>query len=147
MTQDDIVTVPERQSDARTVDIRRSHPNLYYAITILAVACIALGLNFLLTTPTFSPLNIPKEVIGITFMVLGVSKMILLNFHRDLKLLRVVMAITFSFIMFWGLINSRQAFAGKSSFQLSIVYLTIAALEFPLLIEGSVNPYTERKKK
>lgn len=51
-------TVPSR------VYLRETHPNLYRALTIIALVFVALGFNFLLTTPTFQQYEIPKNYIG-----------------------------------------------------------------------------------
>lgn len=126
------------------VDIHKRHPNLYYMITVFCFLNIALGFNFYFSQPTFDPLHIHKNVIGTIFMVLGVSKLLFLNVSRNLKVLRALMAFGVGLLFFWGLANTQQFFAGKSSLQLPLLYLALSFLQFPMLIEPAVNPVTQK---
>lgn len=129
------------------VSIRKTHPNLYISLMTIAVASIALGVNLHYFTPTFRPYGISEELIGACFSVLGLSQLIFLNLYHNLKLVRLVLAMSISFMLFWGLSNTQQSFAGKASFQLPILLITLAALQIPLLVEPSTNPMTSNKKK
>lgn len=123
-------------------NIFRTHRNLFVAITILAVMELALAANLYLSKPTFTPYGIPREAIATVFLLLGTSQLFFLNIRRNLKLVRLMIASTMAFMLFWGITNTQQAFAGKSSYQLPILYIGLAALQFPLLIEPSINPIT-----
>lgn len=139
----DVMSRKSRRAIKR-VDIRKRHPNLYYLITVFCFMNIALGFNFFFTTPTFDPLHIPKWAIGTIFMAVGVSKLFFLNVSRNLKVLRALMAFCVALLFFWGLANTQQFFAGRSSLQLPLLYLALSFLQFPVLIEPAVNPVTEK---
>lgn len=129
------------------VDIHKRHPNLYYLITVFCFMNIALGFNFFFTTPTFTaPLGIPKTLIASIFMFVGISKLFFLNVSRNLKVLRALMAFCVGLLLFWGLANTQQFFAGKASLQLPLLYVALAFLQFPVLIEPAINPVTQKIK-
>lgn len=127
------------------VKIRKTHPSLYRALMILGVMDIALAFNFWYSTPTFNPYDIPKNVIGVIFFFIGFSQVLFLNVLHDLRVVRVVLAVSVGFMFFWGASNAEQFFAGKSSLQLPILYMAISLLQIPLLTESPVNPMTEKK--
>lgn len=126
------------------VDIRKTHPNLYRGITILAITFIALGINFILATPTFAPLNLPYTAVGTLFLALGVTKLIFLNFIRIVKLIRVVMAFEIGVMFVWAWFNTQQFWSGNASLQLPIAYMAISLFEICLLVEPAFNPVTEK---
>lgn len=125
------------------VNIRRTHPGLYRSILTLSIMSVALAVNFWISNPTFNPYGIPKDLIGLVFFLLGWSQLIFLLF-RDLRKVRLVLAISLGFMFFWGVTNTQQFFAGNASLQLPILYITIAALHVPILIESPVNPMTRQ---
>lgn len=127
-----------------TVRIRYTHPALYRSILTLSLMSVALAANFWTSTPTFSPYGIDKNLIGGVFCLLGVSQFVFLNVFHDLRKVRLGLAVSLTFILFWGLSNTQQAFAGNASFQLPILYVALAVMHIPLLIESPVNPMTER---
>lgn len=129
----------------RKVDIRKSHPNLYYTIMIIAFVCIAEGFNFLFSTPTFKPYDISNDLIGSVFLILGVSKIVFLNLYRNLLLARVVVALSSGFLLFWGITNTQQFFLGKASLQLPIFIVGLALVQLRTLSEPSVQPMTMKK--
>lgn len=133
------------------VSMRKSHPNLYKAFMVFSIMFIALAINLYLTKPTFAPYGLPKDAIATVFLVLGVSKIIFLNFYHNLKVVRLLVAIATAFMVFWGVSNTQQAFAGKASFQLPILFVSLAILNLFLLIEPASNPMTsnsdEKEKK
>lgn len=129
------------------VRIRSTHPALYRSILILVIMSMALAVNFWLSNPTFSPLGIPKNVVGGIFVLLGVSQFLFLNVFHNLRLVRLILAISLSWFCFWGLINTIQFFAGKASLQLPILYVFLAILHAPLLIEPPINPMTRRDNR
>lgn len=127
------------------VQIRNTHPGLYHSIMTLSVMSIALAVNFWTSNPTFNPYGIPKNLVGVVFVLLGVSQFIFLNVFRDLRKVRLGLAVSLGFMLFWGLSNTQQFFAGNASLQLPILYVAIAVLHIPLLIESPVNPMTKRE--
>lgn len=132
--------------DFNKVNIRSTHPNLYYSLVVFAVINIGLGVNFLLTNPTFNPYQIDKAIIGGIFLALGLLKIIFLRLFRNLKILRLVMASEVFFMLFWGIGTTITFFRGQTSLQLFVLYAGLAALEAILLLEPVVNPMSEIKK-
>jgi hypothetical protein len=123
--------------------LSETHPNLHRAFTMYACLSIALALNFIFLNPTFDPLSIPKEVAGAVFLTLGVSKLVLLNVYRNLKLLRLAMAIAIGTMCFWGGAQVVDFFRlGQTSLQLPLTFFGLAAIGRPLLVEPSMNPVT-----
>lgn len=122
--------------------VRITHPNLYRSLTIVALMFVALGLNFILTTPTFRQFDLPPDGIGAGFLILGTLNLLFLNVYRSLKAVRVLLIVGIAYAMFWGIGTTETAFQGKSSFQLFILYAGLAALQAPLLLEPFFNPAT-----
>lgn len=127
------------------VIIRKSHPALYRALMVLGCMGVALALNFWFAKPTFHPYGWPQEIIGLAFFLLGTSQIVFLNLFHRLKLVRITLAVSVSFMLFWGLSNAQQFFAGNASLQLPILFVTISILQVPLLLESPVNPMTEKR--
>lgn len=128
-----------------SIVIRKTHPGLYRSLMVFGATGVALGLNFLFSTPTFNPYGINKAVIGAVFMTLGVGQVAALNVFHNLRMVRIVLAVSLGVTFFWGLSNAQQFFAGRASLQLPILYVALALLQLPLLIESPVNPMTEKK--
>lgn len=128
------------------VRIRKTHPALYRAIMTLSIMSMGLAVNFWTSNPTFSPFDIPKDIIGGVFCALGLSQIIFLNAFHNLRMVRIGLAVSLSFMFFWGLSNAQQSLAGKASYQLPIIYVSLAVLHIPLLIEPPVNPMTRREE-
>lgn len=126
------------------VNIRNTHPGLYHSITTVALMGLALGVNFWFSNPTFNPYDIPKNVIGFIFFALGVSQIVFLNVVRNLDMVRITLAVSIGWMTFWAIANTQQFFNGDASLQLPILYLTVALLQLPLLLEAPVNPMTQR---
>lgn len=127
------------------VNIRKSHPTLYHAIMTLALARVALALNFWFSRPTFTPYGIHRYIAGIVFFALGASQLLFLHLLRDLRKIRLVINLSGGVMLLWGLVNMQQSFQGKASFQLPIMFVMAAVLQYVLLIEPPVNPMSERK--
>lgn len=125
------------------VDIRKTHPGLYHAIMTLGVMGVALGFNFWFSNPTFDPWP-GKNIVGVVFFLLGISKLVFLNLVRNLRMVRILMATAISFMFFWGLTNTQQFFAGNASLQLPILYMALSILQLPLLVEPPINPVTAK---
>lgn len=132
--------------DFNKVNIRLTHPNLYYSLLAFAFVNIGLGLNFLFTNPTFNPYMIDKTIIGCIFLALGLLKLTFLQAIHNLKMLRLVMAVEVMFMAFWGFGASITFFQGRTSLQLPILYAGLSALEGILLLEPIVNPVSVIKK-
>jgi hypothetical protein len=138
----------EQQQDAtphRRLNIRKKHPTLYHSIMTLGVMSIALAINFWTSNPTFNPYNIPKNFVGTVFAVLGVGQFVFTSVLRDLRAVRLTLTASVFWMLFWGASNLEQSFAGKASYQLPILYIALAVLQIPLLIESPVNLTTEKK--
>lgn len=127
------------------VKIRKTHPSLYRALMVIGVMGVALGFNFWFSNPTFNPYGISKNIIGTIFFLLGFSQIVFLNIFHNLRMVRLNLATSISWMFFWGVSNSAQFFAGRASLQLPILFITISILQIPLLTESPVNPMTEKK--
>lgn len=128
------------------VNIRRTHPALYRAIMTLSIMSVGLAVNFWTSTPTFTPYGIPKNLVGGIFALIGVYQLVFLNVFHDLRHVRLGLAVSLGWMLFWGISNTQQAFAGNASFQLPILLISIAVLHLPLLVEAPVNPMTRREE-
>lgn len=129
----------------RRVNIHESHPNLYFSIMTLGLMSIVLAINFWFSQPAFTPYGIHKNVVGVIFSVLGASQLVFLNVFRNLRMVRMTLAASISFMFFWGISNTQQFFNGNASLQLPILYIALSVLQIPLLIESPVNPMTRKK--
>jgi hypothetical protein len=127
------------------VNLRKSHPGLFHSILTVGCMGIAMALNFLLYRPTFNPYGVDKSIIGLVFAAIGLGQLVFLIGVRDLRLVRIMLAISISWMMFWGLSNTLQFFAGNASLQLPIMFVVVSILQVPLLLESPVNPFTEKK--
>lgn len=132
--------------DLDSVNIRLSHPNLYRGITTFAVINVALALNFFYANPTFNPFEIDKNIVGVVFLTLGIGKLIFLNLHRSLRVVRGLMAVEIAFMVFWGVGSSITFFTGQTSLQLFVLYLGMAVNELFLLLEPPANPVAGHKE-
>lgn len=126
------------------VHIRKTHPNLYWLVMVLAGMQIALAFNFFILSPTFPIFGAPNVLWGAIFLTVGVSKIIVLNLYRRLRLARAVMAFSWVYVMFIGLGTCQPFLEGTGSLQLPIVYVGMAGVLLILLLEPFFNPLTER---
>lgn len=131
--------------ETKRLNLRKSHPGLYHSIFTVASMGVALAINFWFSNPTFNPYGIDKNIIGTIFALIGISQFVFLVMVRDLRMVRLMLAVSLSWMMFWGLSNTQQFFAGRSSAQLPILFITVAIMQIPLLIEAPVNPFTRKK--
>lgn len=127
------------------LNLRKSHPALYRSILTVGCMSVVLALNFWFSRPAFNPYGLSRDLVGLVFAVLGVNQLVFLILFRSLRLTRIVLAVSLGWMMFWGLSNTQQSFAGKASFQLPILFVAISILQLPLLLESPVNPFTRRK--
>ena len=127
------------------VNIRLTHPGLYHSIMTLGLMSVALAVNFWITTPAFNPFSINKNAVGVVFFLLGTVQLVFLSVFRSLRMVRLGLAVSIFVMVSWGLSNVQQFINGHTSLQLPILYLTLAALQYVLLIESPVNPMTKKK--
>lgn len=127
------------------VNIRHTHPGLYHALMNFAVVEVALALNFWFgPPPAFKPYSIPMYVIGVVFFMLGSLQLVFLNVLRDLRKVRLALAVSVGFTFFWAIANTQQVLAGRASWQLPIIYGGMCFAQIPWLIEAPRNATTER---
>lgn len=130
----------------RRIHLRYTHPNMYNALTTFSIIRIALAVNFFFSHPTFNPYDIPKDLIGVIFLTLGLIQLLFLNVWKDLRGIRLIQTISIGFTFFWGIANTQQFFQGNASLQLPIMYLGFCATQIPWLIESPINPMTRREQ-
>lgn len=128
-----------------TIDIRKTHPNLYWLVMTVGVMQIGLALNFFILSPTFPIYAAPNVLWGVIFLVIGVVKIASLNFYRRLPLVRAVMAFAVAYMMFLALGTCQPFLEDKGSLQLPILYAGLSALQIPLLVEPFINPWTAKR--
>lgn len=128
-----------------SINVRLTHPNLYYTIMVFAIVSLILGLNFLVLHPTFLIYNQPNWLWGSIFVIIAVIKLIFLNFYRRLKPMRATMAFAVGYSLFLAGGTMQPFFEGQGSLQLPIMYAALAALQYPLLLEPFINPWTARR--
>lgn len=138
------VSQKTRRSDAKKVNLRLTHPGMYRGILLFSFFCIATSLNYFFSRPTFNPYDIEKELIGLIYLSIGSTLLVLLNVFRNLKWLRIIIAVASGFLIFWAISNTQQSFAGKASFVLPILLLYIAFDLVKDLLEAPVNPMTRK---
>ena len=126
------------------VSLRLLHPNLYRAVMLCALTAVALGVNFLVFTPTYLIFGMPNEVWGALLLVIGVAELFFLNVVTRLSRVRVAMAASIALFLILAVGTSEPFIHNVGSLQLPIMYLGLAAGQFPLLIEAPVNPWTKR---
>lgn len=127
------------------VNLHRTHPGLYRSAITLGVVNLALGLNFILLSPTFLIYDSPNVLWGVLFLALGVLKILFLSVFRRLRAVRAVMAFAVAYYLFLGVGTTTPFVEGTGSLQLPILYVSLAALHVPLLLEPFINPWTARR--
>lgn len=127
------------------INVRRTHPNMYWQLMALSVAGIAFGANFILLQPTFLIWHGPNELWGAIFLVVSVARIIALNVYRRLRLVRATLAISVGYMLFLGMGTTEPFLEGVGSLQLPIFYALAVALQVPLLWEPFVNPETAKQ--
>lgn len=128
--------------------MRNTHPNLYRTQMTLALLSIGLGFNFIILTPAFMPLTLPKEPIGLIFLGCGWPSLALLIFSPPGHMwLRVSMALSVAIYTFWAGALIYDFFdRSLTSLQLPLFTMGIAAIGFWWLIEPMINPATEKNE-
>lgn len=133
-----------KQRRLSRVNLRKSHPKLWYSILIMSGMGVAMLINFLFYTPTFNPYDIPKTVVAAVFGLIGLTQLMALVVVRNLRVVRITLSLSIFWMWAWAWANAQQAFAGKSSLQLPIALMTISLMQLPSLTESPVNPFTEK---
>jgi hypothetical protein len=126
-----------------TGDLRRLHPALYRAVMTFAIGALALGVNFLVFTPTFLIFGMPNQLWGVLLVGIGVAQVTFLSFKR-IKGVRMALSLGFALYVILAFGTSQPLLEGKGSLQLPIMYATLAVLLVPLLLEAPVNPWTKK---
>jgi len=129
-----------------SIRVRKTHPNLYRMIMLLAVLCLLLGLNFVVLHPTFLIYDQSNYLWGIIFFVIGTSQIVFLNFYPRLKMVRLSMSISVGYFLFLAMGTCQPFFAGVGSLQLPILYGAMAIIHLPLLFEPFINPWTAERE-
>jgi len=129
-----------------SLDVRKTHPNLWRVVMAFAVINVLLGLNFMLLHPAFLIYHQSNYLWGLIFLILGMSKITFLNFYRNLRLVRLTMGCEVAFMTSLALGATEPVFTSSASLQLPILYLGLAALELPLMLEPFINPWTARRE-
>jgi len=127
-----------------SINVRLTHPNLYYLMMVFAIVSLLLGLNFLILHPTFLIYGQSNWLWGSIFVVTGILKLFFLNFHRGLRTMRILMAFTVGYSLWLAGGTMQPFFEGQGSLQLPILYVALAAAQYPLILEPFVNPSTRR---
>lgn len=145
---DDSETSTAPANNYNAVNVRLSHPALYQGALTFAFMFVLLGLNFLFLRLPFNGYDLPKTYIGTAFLVLGLPNIAFLTVLRNLKAVRIVMALQIGWTIIWASSTIVTVFDGsRTTFQLAILYGTLAFLEGYLLLEPFRNETTERKKE
>lgn len=132
--------------DGRTINVRLTHPNLYWMLMMSSSFLILLGLNFLFLNPTFLIYGTSNYLWGSIFLALGLGKVFFLNIYRQLRCVRILMATVFSYIMLLAYGTCQPFVEGEGSLQLPILYAGWAIIHIALLLEPFINPWTARQK-
>ena len=125
--------------------MRKTHPNFYWVLMLLAATGIALGCNFIFLQPAFLIWDGPNELWGGIFLVISVAKIVALNVYRRLRWLRATMAFTAAYMAFLAVGTAEPYVNGVGSLQLPILYVGLALFQVPLLMEPFVNPETAKQ--
>lgn len=126
------------------INVRRTHPNLYWLLMVLSVTGIALGLNFIVLQPTFHIFAAPNAVWGGIFLATSIARLIALNVYRRLRWVRATMFFSAAYMAFLAVGTGQPFVEGTGSLQLPIIYAGMALLQVPLLWEPFVNPETAK---
>lgn len=127
------------------INVRKTHPNLYWLLMFLAATGIALGLNFIFLQPTFLIWDAPNVLWGAIFLVVSVARVVALNVYRRLRWVRATMAFSAAYMAFLAIGTCQPFIEGNGSLQLPIIYAGMALLQVPLMFEPFVNPVTAKQ--
>jgi len=145
LTSQDDLAIDEVLIVKGSINVRKTHPNLYLAVSTLALISVALGFNFWVFNPAFAVYGASNRIWGTIFLAIGIGKFVFLNLYRHLPLLRATMACAVAFMLFFGAGTLEPVLRGEASAQLFILYVGLSVLQIPLLIEPFINPWTARR--
>lgn len=131
---------------AGEINIRYTHPGMYWIMMALAVGEVAFGWNFIRNDPTFAIYDGPNNLWGGIFVGLGLARLTALNVYRRLALVRASMVFSLFYMGFLAYGTTTPYREGTGSLQLPFFYALVAAIQIPLLFEPFVNPLTARLK-
>jgi hypothetical protein len=126
------------------VSLRLLHPALYRAVMLYATGFVALGINFLIFTPTYLIFGMPNELWGALLLAIGATELFFLNVVNRLSHVRQAMAAGIALCLILAAGTCEPFIHHVGSLQLPLMYLGLAATQYPLLIEPPVNPWTKR---
>lgn len=129
------------------IDIRKTHPNLYWMVMIVAVVCVLLAANFFWLKPAFEVFHLSNYVWATAFLALGVAKILFLNVYINLHAVRMTMGFSVGYIFFFAVGTCEPWIDGEGSLQLPIIYLGMAAVQFVMLIEPFLNLWTAKREQ
>lgn len=136
------MTSPARHN---RVNLRLTHPTLYWGIVMIGIGSIGIALAYWFgPAPTFRPYGIDVNLIALGFFVYGLWQMVFLHFSHHLLMIRIGLTFGGFFMPAWGLANTLQGFAGKSSFVFPIAFFILGGLQLNFLTESPVNPMTQK---
>lgn len=127
------------------IDLRVMHPTMWRLLMWFSIVKVGLAFNYWFARPTFMPYGTSKYVAGTVFIFLGVSQIVFLLLIRDLRKVRLLLALSGFAEFVWGAVNSQQFFAGKASLALPIYVLTVAVAQRILLVDAPINPAASRE--
>lgn len=128
-----------------SINVRKTHPALYRLVMATAAVSVALGVNFLIFTPTFYVWDMPHELWATLFLAIGLGKIVFLNLYRSLRLTRATMTFAVAYLLFFAAGTMQPAIEGVGSLQLPILYAGFAAVLAYLLLEPFINPWTAKR--
>ena len=128
-----------------TVDLRKTNPNLWRAVLGFAIINISLGFNFLIFHPVFLLWHQSNYLWSAIFLTLGTSKIVFLILKRNLSMVRLTMGAEIGYMMFLAIGATEPVLTNSASMQLPILYVGLAFLELPWLLEPFINPWTARR--
>lgn len=128
-----------------SINLSRTHPNLYRIVMGYAVLCVAHGLNFWIFSPTFLIYDMPNWLWGTIFLAQGIFLLVFLKVRRSLRVVRAGMAFAVAYFLFLGIGTMQPVFEGQGSLQLPIWYVGAATFLIALLLEPFINPWTAKR--
>lgn len=132
----------DQREIVKRVPLHQTHPNMFLALRDFAIFEFALGLNFFLYTPAFSPFGISKYLVAVIFLSMGVILATALVARRNLRAVRLIGFVSFVVHFIWGCANTEQSLNGPASLQLPMYAVITALLLRRWASEPPVNPVT-----
>lgn len=135
-----------------SINVRLTNPDLYL-LTLLSVAlALVLGLNFSLSAaglgipaPTFFIYDQSNYLWGGLFLALGASQLMFLHVFRNLRLIRALQAVSFTYCLCLGYGTTQPFYEGEGSLQLPAFYAAWGVFQLRLLLMPFINPWSARR--